>query len=196
MSAKWMIAAAGVLGLAAVTVPVVSCGGQGGQESNPAQQQGTAAAGETKASGSDSEVCAADAKPARLDFTLTDMNGKSVNLADYKGRPVLINFWATWCPPCKQEIPAFIELQDKYRDQGFVVLGVSTDDPVDALKQFAAEYKMNYPVLQGTEELMDEYGPIWAIPVSIFVKRDGTICKKHMGPASKEDFEKDIKALL
>ena len=181
MSAKWMIAAVGAVGLAAMTMPVMSCGAGGG---------------EVKQSAADGEACGADTKPANLDFTLTDMDGKKVNLADYKGRPVLINFWATWCPPCKQEIPAFIELQDKYRDQGFVVLGVSTDDPADALKQFAAEYKMNYPVLQGTEELMNEYGPIWAIPVSIFVKRDGTICKKHMGPATKEDFERDIKALL
>lgn len=196
MRLKWMLAAVAAAGLAAVTVPVVSCRGGREQASNLAQQQDAAVAGQAKASGSDGEVCSTEAKAAKLDFTLTDMNGKSVNLADYKGRPVLINFWATWCPPCKQEIPAFIELQDKYRDQGFVVLGVSTDDPADALQQFAAEYKMNYPVLQGTEELMDEYGPIWAIPVSIFVKRDGTICKKHMGPASKEDFEKDIKALL
>jgi thiol-disulfide isomerase/thioredoxin len=140
MSAKWMIALVGAVGLAAVTMPVMSCGAGGGQSS----------------SAGGGEACGADAKPANLDFTLIDMDGKKVNLADYKGRPVLINFWATWCPPCQQEIPAFIELQDKYRDQGFVVLGVSTDDPADALKQFATEYKMNYPVLQGTEELMNE----------------------------------------
>ena len=195
MRLKWVIAAAAAVGLAAVTAPVMSCGGSG-ELAPTAAQQGAVAAGDAKPQAECGEVCGAEAKPARLDFTLTDMNGKSVNLADFKGRPVLINFWATWCPPCKEEIPAFIELQDKYRDQGFIVLGVSTDDPADALKQFAAEYKMNYPVLQGTEELMDEYGPIWAIPVSIFVRRDGTICKKHMGPASKEDFERDIKALL
>ena len=143
---------------------------------------------------------AGDAKPkadlARLDFVLTDMDGKSINLADYKGRPILINFWATWCSPCKQEIPAFIELQDQYRREGFVVLGVSTDDPADALKQFAAAYKMNYPVLQASEEFMEAYGPIWAIPVSVFIRRDGTIYKKHMGPATREDFEKDVRALL
>jgi len=185
----------GAVGLAAVTMPVMSCGSGGGQGSTAAQQS-AAGTGEIRPQAAHGDACGADAKPANLDFTLTDMDGKKVNLADYKGRPVLINFWATWCPPCKQEIPAFIELQDKYRDQGFVVLGVSTDDPADALKQFAAEYKMNYPVLQGTEELMNEYGPIWAIPVSIFVRRDGTICKKHMGPATKEDFERDIKALL
>jgi len=195
MTAKWMIAAVGAVGVAAMTMPVMSCGAGGGQASTTARQS-AAGTGEVKQPVADGGTCGADAKPANLDFTLTDMDGKKVNLADYKGRPVLINFWATWCPPCKLEIPAFIELQDKYRDQGFVVLGVSTDDPADALKQFAAEYKMNYPVLQGTEELMNEYGPIWAIPVSIFVKRDGTICKKHMGPATKEDFERDIKALL
>jgi len=192
MKVKWLIAAAAAVGLATVTFPVMSGCGSSDTSSGAARPQ-PAASHEPAAA---SSVCGADAKPANLDFTLTDMNGKKVNLADFKGRPVLINFWATWCPPCKQEIPVFIELQDKYRDQGFVVLGVSTDDPADALQKFAAEHKMNYPVLQGSEPFMDAYGPIWAIPVSIFVRRDGTICKKHMGPSTKEDFENDIKALL
>lgn len=170
MTVRWIKAAVVAAGLATVTIPALS--------------------------GCQATVTKPMGDLAKLDFTLTDMDGKSISLADFKGRPILVNFWATWCPPCKQEIPAFIELQDRYRSEGFVVLGVSTDDPADALRQFAAEYKMNYPVLQASEEFMDAYGPIWAIPVSVFIKRDGTIYKKHMGPATKEDFEKDVKALL
>ncbi len=185
MKIRWMVAAVAAVGLATVTFPVITGCGSSASRSD----------GDSKAA-PDASACSAKAAPANLEFTLTDMNGKAVRLADYKGKAVLLNFWATWCPPCKTEIPVFIELQEKYRARGFVVLGVSTDDPADALRAFAAEHKMNYPVLQATEELMDAYGPIWAIPVSILINRDGTICKKHMGPATKEEFEKDIKAVL
>jgi peroxiredoxin len=169
MNVRWIVAAVAAGSLATVALPVVSCG-----KAAPASKS----------------------EAASLDFTLTDMNGKTVNLAEFRGRPLIINFWATWCGPCKQEIPAFIELQNKYREQGFLVLGVSTDDPADALQKFAAEYQMNYPVLLATEQFMDANGPIWGIPVSILVRRDGTVYKKHMGPATKEEFEKDIKALM
>ncbi len=191
MLLKWVVAAVAVVALAWALYPSLT-----------GRQPETATAGDVVGSGgsatrsSAGSACSGTAGPAKFDFTLMDMDGKSVNLADYRGKAVLLNFWATWCPPCKTEIPAFIELQEKYRDRGFVVLGVSTDDPADALQQFAAQYKINYPVLQGTEAIMDAYGPIWAIPVSVLINRDGTICKKHMGPATKEEFEKDIKALL
>src|SRR5262245_15720887 len=98
------------------------------------------------ADGSESSEPAGKAEMARLDFQLKDMNGADVKLADFKGRPLLVNFWATWCGPCKHEIPAFVELVDKYKDQKFTVLGISTDDKAEDLRPFAAEYKMNYPV--------------------------------------------------
>jgi thiol-disulfide isomerase/thioredoxin len=140
--------------------------------------------------------CDGKGAPANLDFVLTDMHGERVKLSAFKGKALLINFWATWCPPCKGEIPALVELQKKYGGEGFTVLGVSTDDPPDALREFAQAYQINYPVLMGTSEFLDTYGPIWAIPVSIFVTREATICRKHMGPASFEEFERQIKALL
>jgi thiol-disulfide isomerase/thioredoxin len=142
--------------------------------------------------------CDAKAKPANLDFVIKDMNGKDVSLADYKGKVILLNFWATWCGPCKYEIPTFVELQDKYRDQGVVFLGLSVDDPVEKLKPFADQYKMNYPVLVGLdrEDVQEAFGPMWGIPVTIMIGRDGSICKRHMGLATKEQFEKEIESLL
>ena len=101
------------------------------------------------------------------------MAGKDVRLADFKGRPMIINFWATWCPPCKAEIPGFVELVDQYKDQQFTVLGISTDDSPPDLQKFAAEYKMNYPVLVGLghDDLLEAYEASMAIPVSWLIRR-------------------------
>jgi cytochrome c biogenesis protein CcmG/thiol:disulfide interchange protein DsbE len=153
-------------------------------------------------------ACGRDAQPAsepggegelaRLDFTLKDMNGQDVRLSDFKGRPLLVNFWATWCGPCKHEIPAFVELVEKYKAQKFTVLGISTDDKPEDLRPFAADYKMNYPVLVGLgrDDVLVAYEAVFAIPVSWFVRADGTVYLKHPGPATKEWFETQIKALL
>ena len=142
--------------------------------------------------------CAADAPAANLDFTLKDMSGKDVRLADLKGKVVLLNFWATWCGPCRMEIPWFVEFQAKYDGQGFRAIGVSVDDPVEALPPFAKQFKINYPLLVGAdrEDLQNAYGPMIGIPVSILISRDGKVCKKHLGPVSKEQFESEIKSLL
>ena len=142
--------------------------------------------------------CPADAKPANLNFTLKDMNGKDVTLSAYKGKVILLDFWATWCIPCKEEIPWFVAFQTKYARQGLQVLGVSVDDPVDKLKPYAASLKMNYPVLQGLghDDVQDAYGPLWGIPVTVLISRDGKICAKHTGISTQEAFEKEIKSLL
>jgi thiol-disulfide isomerase/thioredoxin len=134
---------------------------------------------------------------APMHFTLKDMNGADVNLASFKGKVVLINFWATWCGPCRAEIPGLVELQDQYRDD-LTILGVSIDDPADKLKPYAAEFKINYPVLVGNghQDMQDAFGPLYGIPVSVIVGRDGRIAKKHSGIATKEQFEREIKALL
>jgi peroxiredoxin len=131
------------------------------------------------------------------DFTLKDTNGADVTLASFKGKIVLLNFWATWCGPCRQEIPALVELQTQYAPD-LVVLGLSVDDTVEKLLPYAEEYKMNYPVLigNGREDVQDAFGPIWGIPITVFIGRDGNIHKKHNGVATKEQFEEEIKALL
>jgi peroxiredoxin len=135
---------------------------------------------------------------ANLDFVLKDMNGAEVRLADFKGRPLVLNFWATWCGPCKVEIPAFVELVEQYKDQRLAVLGISVDDSPEDLRKFAEEFKMNYPVLVGLgqDTLQETYQAMMVIPVTWFIRPDGTVLKSHTGPATKEWFEEQIKALL
>lgn len=144
-----------------------------------------------------SPICKAEGQ-ANLNFTVKDMNGASVKLADYKGKVILVNFWATWCPPCKAELPGLIELYDQYKDKGLVVLGISGDDDAETLRAFASEWKIKYPMIVGRDEteLLDAYGPIFGYPISVIVGRDGALCGKHVGPATKEEFEREIKALL
>ena len=143
-------------------------------------------------------TCMANAKPANLDFTMKDLEGKDVSLSSYKGKVILLNFWATWCGPCKAEIPGFVELQQQYGKDGLVVVGYSVDDEAPKARAFANEYKMNYPVLLGLgrEDVQDAYGPIWGIPASFIISRDGKVCQRHMGIAPKAVFEKEVKALL
>jgi thiol-disulfide isomerase/thioredoxin len=136
-------------------------------------------------------------KPAKLDFTLKDMHGVDVHLESFKGKVVLVNFWATWCGPCRAEIPALVELQDQYKDD-LVILGLSVDDTAEKLLPYAAEFKMNYPVLvgNGREDVQEAFGPLFGIPVSVIIGRDGIIAKKHSGIATKEQIEREIKTLL
>jgi thiol-disulfide isomerase/thioredoxin len=143
------------------------------------------------------EDAAAAGKPARLDFKLKDMNGVDVRLDSFKGKVILINFWATWCGPCKAEIPALVELQEEYADD-LVVLGFSVDDPAEKMKPYAEEYKVNYPLLvgNGREDVQNAFGGLVGIPVTVFIGRDGVIAKKHTGIATKEQFEREIRALL
>jgi thiol-disulfide isomerase/thioredoxin len=134
----------------------------------------------------------------KLDYTLKDMSGKDVRLADYVGKPLIINFWATWCGPCKEEIPSLVALSEQYKEQGLTVLGVSIDDSPDDLKKFAAEYKMTYPILvgQGHDDMLEEFEATYAVPVSWFIKADGKVSIKHEGAASRDWFDQQIKALF
>ncbi len=147
--------------------------------------------------GAETPGCMANAKPANWNFKLKNLDGKVVELASFKGKVVLLNFWATWCGPCKAEIPGFVELQAKYRDK-LTIIGYSVDDTAELAKKYAAQYKMNYPILlgEGREDVQDAYGPIWGIPASFLIDKHGNVCRKHMGIAPKAVFEKEIVALL
>jgi peroxiredoxin len=135
---------------------------------------------------------------AKLDFTVKDMNGATVSLAAYRGRPIVLNFWATWCGPCKEEIPALIALADKYKASHLAILGISVDDPPAELQKFAAANKVNYPLLVGLghDELLEAYDAELAVPVSWFVASNGCVATKHPGTASKDWLEAQMRALL
>lgn len=145
----------------------------------------------------DGGACMANAKPANLDFKIKNLDGEEVELSSFKGKVLLLNFWATWCGPCKAEIPGFVELQEKYRDQ-LTIIGYSVDDDAPKARAFAEQYKINYPILlgEGREDVQDAYGPIYGIPASFLISKDGRVCKKHMGIAPKAVFEKEIQALI
>ena len=129
-------------------------------------------------------------------FTLSDSKGASVRLSDYKGKVVLLDFWATWCHGCKTEIPWYMEFQNKYKDKGLAVIGVSMDDDGwKSVKPFVEEQKMNYAVVIGNEALAKLYS-VDALPVTLLIDRDGKIAVSHAGMVEKDAFEKEIRALL
>jgi thiol-disulfide isomerase/thioredoxin len=193
MRIRWAIAVVGVVALAALTIttqmPWLTA------EHPEMVEQPVVGTGNTT---EPVLTCPADAKPANLDFTLKDHEGRDVAFSDYKGKVLLIDFWATWCGPCKVEIPHFIEFQQKYGPKGLQILGISVDDPPEKLAPYVKEMGMNYPVLQGLgrEEVQDAYGPILGIPVSVIISRDGKICSTHTGLTGKDVFEQEIQALL
>jgi thiol-disulfide isomerase/thioredoxin len=193
---RWWIASAAAVGLGFAALPLM-LDDTGGASRARAAQAGATDQDKVKAA-TDAGICTAKPKTARLDFVVKDMNGADVKLADYKGKVVMLNFWATWCGPCKVEIPMFTDLQQRYRNQGVVFLGISVDDPPDALRVFAQDYKMNYPVLvgDGRDDVQNAFGPMYGIPTTFLIARDGTICTRYMGPRPLERFERDIKALL
>ncbi|HEX5226931.1 MAG TPA: TlpA disulfide reductase family protein [Bryobacteraceae bacterium] len=145
-------------------------------------------------------VCAANAKAVNLNLSLKDLQGKSVTLADFKGKVILLDFWATWCPPCRKEIPGYIELYNKYKSRGLVVIGVSMDedDDIAMVKSYAAQIKMNYPVLLGygrEEELKPVFGEL-PLPTTFVIARDGRICARHDGLTATEQVQREVIGLL
>jgi peroxiredoxin len=138
----------------------------------------------------------ADRHPAP-EFALKDANGKTVHLEDYKGKVVLLDFFATWCGPCKIEIPWFMEMERKNKDKGFAVLGVSMDDEGwDIVKPFLAELGVNYRVVIGNDSTAQLYGGVDALPTTFLIDRNGKIASVHIGLASRKDFEDGIEQLL
>lgn len=130
-------------------------------------------------------------------FALKDADGKLVKLADYKGKVVLLNFWATWCGPCKIEIPWFVEFEQKYKDKGFAVLGVAMDEEGwEVVKPYLGEKKVNYRVVVGDDPTAQLYGGVDSLPTTFLIDKEGKIAGVHIGLVSKGDYEKDILALL
>jgi peroxiredoxin len=132
------------------------------------------------------------------DFALASLDGKTtIRLSDYRGKAVLLNFWATWCVPCKIEMPWFVELQNEYGAQGLQVVGVAMDDasPEDIAK-FAQNMGVNYPIVVGKESVGDAYGGVQFLPATFYIGRDGKVVDKVFGLKGKHEIQDDIKKAL
>jgi len=130
-------------------------------------------------------------------FTLNTLDGKPVSLNSLRGKAVLLNFWATWCGPCKEEMPWIVELQKKYKDQGLEVVGIAFDDTSnDKIADFASKMKVNYTVLKGNDDVADSYGGVDGLPITFFIGRDGRIVEKAIGMVEKTDMEASIQKAL
>ena len=132
------------------------------------------------------------------DFQLLDLEGKTVRLADLRGKAVLLNFWATWCPPCKLEMPWFVELQKQYGPQGLQIVGVAMDEgnAHDAVAKFTKEIGVNYTILLGNDKVADQYGGVDALPTTFYIGRDGKIVSRVFGLVSHREIEENIRAAL
>ena len=135
---------------------------------------------------------------ARLDFTMKDMHGNDVKLADLAGKPIVVNFWATWCAPCKAEMPMLVELAAKYAPQGLTIVGISTDDEAKEIRAFAEQFKVPYPMLVGLDrkDVLNSYGYTSLLPLSVFIRADGKIADRLIGARSEEVWENKIRALF
>lgn len=130
------------------------------------------------------------------DFTLKAVDGSQLRLSDYRGKVILLDFWATWCAPCQEEIPRFIEWQSRYRDRGLQVIGLSMDDSPEPVEKFVGKFRMNYPVAIGTQEVASQYGGIFGLPVNIVIGRDGKIKAKHLGMYDLMQLERELTSQL
>lgn len=131
------------------------------------------------------------------DFSLESLDGKILRLSDFRGKAVLLNFWATWCGPCKIEMPWFVDLQNQYRSQGLQIVGVAMDDgSKEDIAKFAKDMGVNYPILIGKDSVGDQYGGVPALPQSFLITRDGKIVDKIVGLRGKSEIEDAIKKTL
>ncbi len=161
-----------------------------------------------KGSKNDANVPARPANAVKApDFQLASIDGKTFNLSDLEGKVILLNFWGTWCPPCRREIPDFIELYDKYNREGLEIVGITlSSGSANDIAAFVKNWNMNYPVLTDisnneTQLVTAEYGratgyPITGIPTTFLIDRDGYIRKSYVGPRSEQIFYSDLKPFL
>jgi thiol-disulfide isomerase/thioredoxin len=143
------------------------------------------------------QSAAADSRKAAPDWQLNDVDGKPVKLSDFKGKVIILDFWATWCPPCRAEIPGFVAIQKKYADKGFTMIGVSLDQQgPSVVKSFMHSFGMNYPVVMGTPKVVLDYGGITAIPTTFVIDRQGNVVTVYEGLTDQATFESVIGPLL
>jgi thiol-disulfide isomerase/thioredoxin len=181
---RWTVAAASCLALAILTL-----------NADPGWPfHGAEASGVQAPAGS---ACPANAKPANLNFTLKDIDNKDVKLASLKGKVILLDFWATWCGPCKQEIPGYIALQKKYGADKLAIVGMSVDQAgPDVVKAFIEKNQLNYQIVMADEAVQTAFGGFEAIPTTFLIDQTGQIRDRKMGSEETEEYEKKIAAIL
>lgn len=131
------------------------------------------------------------------DFVLTDLQGRSLKLSDLRGKAVVLNFWATWCPPCKEEIPWFVELQKRYGSQGLQIVGISMDDGDQKdVERFAAENSINYPILFAKDKVAEQYGGIEFLPTTFYIDRNGVVMDRVYGQTGRYEIERNVKRVI
>jgi thiol-disulfide isomerase/thioredoxin len=130
------------------------------------------------------------------DFTLPLVDGGQLRLSSYRGKVVLLDFWATWCVPCREATPHFVELQRKYGDRGLQIIGISMDDSPDPVRTYYQQFRMNYPVVMGTADVGAAYGGVLGLPITFLVDREGRIYARHIGATDVAVFENQITRLL
>ncbi len=142
---------------------------------------------------------ATKALPQAVDFTFPDLDGEKHSLKQWQGQVVMLNFWAPWCPPCRKEVPAFVELQGKYADRGFTIVGITVDTQENA-QVFADTMGINYPILIAEDQgiaLAEKYGnKVGALPFTAFINRDGRVVSTHRSEVTRETAEKALSGLL
>jgi thiol-disulfide isomerase/thioredoxin len=181
-----------------VAIPCIAALGIG-MVTARASRFGTARAHSARAAASSDKSMvirfAKDPQPAPP-FLLHDLDGNVISTAAWQGKVVIVNFWATWCPPCREEIPILISLSEKYKDD-LLVIGISVDDgPPADVKEFARRIGVNYPIVMRSRELMAEYGGVPALPTTFLVNKDGRVVQKHEGLFSPGLYETEVRALL
>jgi cytochrome c biogenesis protein CcmG/thiol:disulfide interchange protein DsbE len=129
-------------------------------------------------------------------FTLPQLNGQQIHLSDYRGKVVLLDFWATWCDPCREEVPHLVEFQNKYRDRGLQIIGISMDDDAEPVRDFYQRFNMNYPVVMGNATTGEIYGGVLGLPIAFLIDRDGRVYSKHIGATDISVIEREITTLL
>jgi thiol-disulfide isomerase/thioredoxin len=135
-------------------------------------------------------------REAAPSFTLSDPEGKEISLSDFKGKPVVLNFWATWCPPCIAEMPALNTISDSYKDSGVIVIGINSGESVETVKSFVGKFGISFPVLlDGDQKINDKY-KIFGLPTTFFIDKNGVIVDQIVGGAEEEIFNSKIKMIL
>ena len=142
-------------------------------------------------------ISEAEERSKAPDFNLEDFNGKSKSLSEFKGKVVLLNFWATWCPPCRAELPELSEIYTRYKDRGVAIIGINLDEERDKdVKKFLSDRKIILPVLHGNNKVVEAYGNFFGIPTSFLIDKNGYMSKSFPGYQPKETFEAEIKKII